>query len=664
VPVRYGYRRVGDDDEFDDLDVDELLALLADDYMENGDLDEAMDRLLREGYETEDGDRVEGLRELLERTRQRRRELEQQADPDGEMQKYRDWLDEIEATEEAELDQLMDDAEESGDERRQEVTRDLVDQRKMQRELMSDRLAERLGEYRNYEFVSSEAREEFEELMGELERDVLDTYFEQSKDMMGRPDSEELARMRDMMDALSTMIEQDRRGEELDPTFDDFMEKFGDFFPGAENLEDVVRMMAERAAAAEAMFNSLSAEQQGELRALFGEMMQNMELNFSMNRLVSNLRQAAPDIDWNRAHRMRGQDGSRFADAASIAEQLGELRGLEEFLGQSHAAQGLPEVDIDAVRRNLGDDAARHVERLQRALQGLKDQGFIDRTSNRLKLSARGVRKIGQIALRALFQQLRDSPTVGGHAVATLARGGDREETAKPWEPGEAVALHLPRTLRNALLRQGPGTPVKLHPDDFEVEEYEATRRSATVFAIDLSLSMAMRGNLLPAKKMVLALSQLISSKFPRDFVAIVGFGETAQQLKLEDVPALTIDYNYGTNLQHALALSRHLLRNERGERQIVVVTDGEPTAHLTSSGEPFFSWPPVHETLEKTMAEVLRCTKADIRINTFALDIERSQFPFVEQIARVNGGRLFYTDVNDLGTYALDDFVKHRRAG
>jgi uncharacterized protein with von Willebrand factor type A (vWA) domain len=664
VPVRYGYRRVGDDDEFDDLDVDELLALLADDYMESGDLDEAMDRLLREGYETDDGDRVEGLRELLERTRQRRRELEQQADPDGEMQKYRDWLDEIEATEAAELDQLMEDAQESGDERRQEVTRDLVDQRKMERELMSDRLAERLGEYRNYEFVSSEAREEYEELMGELERDVLDTYFQQSKEMMGRPDSEELARMRDMMDALSTMIEQDRRGEDLDPNFDDFMEKFGDFFPGAENLEDVVRMMAERAAAAEAMFNSLSAEQQGELRSLFDEMMQNMELNFSMNRLVSNLRQATPDIDWNRAHRMRGQDGSRFADAASVAEQLGELKGLEEFLGQSHAAQGLPEVDIDAVRRNLGDDAARHVERLQRALQGLKDQGFIDRTSNRLKLSARGVRKIGQIALRALFQQLRDSPALGGHPVATLARGGDREETAKPWEPGEAVALHLPKTFRNALLRQGPGMPVKLHPDDFEVEEYEATRRSATVFAIDLSLSMAMRGNLLPAKKMVLALSQLISSKFPRDFVAIVGFGETAQQLKLEDIPALTIDYNYGTNLQHALALSRHLLRNERGERQIVVVTDGEPTAHLMSSGEPFFSWPPVHETLEKTMAEVLRCTKADITINTFALDIERSQFPFVEQIARVNGGRLFYTDVNDLGTYALDDFVKHRRAG
>jgi uncharacterized protein with von Willebrand factor type A (vWA) domain len=664
VPVRYGFRRFGEDDDFNDLDVEELLAHLADDFMESGDLDDAMDRLLREGYTTEDGERVEGLRELLDRTRKKRRELEQQADPDGEMQRYRDWLEEIETIEDRELEELLAEAAASGDERREEVTSDLVDQKKLQRDLMSDRLADRLGDYRNYEFVSSEAREEFEELLSELERDVLDTYFEKSKEFMGRPDPEEIERMRDMMDALSTMIEQDRRGEDLDPTFENFMEKFGDFFPGAESLEDVIQAMAERAAAAEAMFNSLSSEQQGELRSLFDQMMQNMELNFSMNRLVSNLRQATPDIDWSRAHRMRGQDGAPFAQSASVAEQLGQLKGLEEFLGQSNAAQGLPEVDVESVRRNLGDDAARHVQRLQKALQGLKDQGFVDRKGNRLQLSAKGIRKIGQIALRDIFNKLSDSSTVGAHPVSTLARGGDREETSKPWEPGGAFALHLPKTLRNALLRQGPGTPLRLHPDDFEVEEYEATRRSATVIAIDLSLSMAMRGNLVPAKKMVLALTQLIRSKFPRDFVAVVGFGERAQELKIEDVPALTIDYNYGTNLQHALALSRHLLRNERGERQVVVVTDGEPTAHLTASGEPFFSWPPVKETLEKTMAEVLRCTKAGIIINTFALDIERSQFPFVEQIARVNGGRLFYTDVDDLGTYALDDFVKHRQAG
>jgi len=323
----------------------------------------------------------------------------------------------------------------------------------------------------------------------------------------------------------------------------------------------------------------------------------------------------------------------------------------------------LPEVDIEAVRRNLGPDAAQQVEALQKALKGLRDSGFVDRKGQRLELTAKGVRQIGQQALKDLFAQLRNSSTFGAHRQSSVDRGGDREESSKAWEPGQPLSLHLPKTLRNAVFRQGPGTPVRLTAEDFEVEEYEATRRSATVFAIDLSLSMAMRGNLVPAKKMTLALTQLIRSKFPRDFVAVVGFGEMAHEIRVEDIPSLTIDYNYGTNLQHALALGRHLMRNEKGERQIVVVTDGEPTAHLMANGEPFFSWPPVPETLQLTMAEVLRCTKAGITINTFALDIERSQFPFVEQIGRVNGGRTFYTSVDDLGSYVLDDFVRNRRA-
>ncbi len=663
MSVRYDFRRRREG-ETDELEADELLRAVSEDLLESGDLDGALDRVLREGFTTPDGRRVEGLRSLLERVRARRRDLESRANPDGELQRYREWLEQIEAREDAELDELAAQAAASHDERRAAVTDELVAQRRLQRELMSPSLGERLTQYQSYEFVSSEAREQYEELMAQLSRDVLDTYFEQAKSALGDPDPAALARLREMMDALSTMIEQDRAGQPLSPSFDNFMERYGDLFPGATCLEDVVRTLAERAAAAEAMFNSLSGEQQGELRALVEQMMATMELNFSMHRLMANLRQAAPDLDWQRAARLRGSEPTSFAEATSWAQELGELRALEEFVTRSHPAQGLPEVDVDAVRRHLGADAAAHVTRLQKALQGLHDRGFIDREGPRTTLTSRGVRQIGQQALTDLFRQLRHTPVLGGHREASLAGGGDREETSKPWEPGEPVALNLAHTLRNAVLRQGPGTPVRLHPDDFEVEEYESTRRAASVFAIDLSLSMAMRGNLVPAKKMVLALTQLIHSSFPRDLAAVVGFGELAQELRVDDIPALTIDYNYGTNLQHALALGRHLLRGERGERQIVVVTDGEPTAHLQDDGQPFFSWPPVRETLERTMAEVLRCTRAGIVINVFALDTERTQYPFVEQIARVNGGRVFYTSVDELGRYVLDDFVRHHRAG
>jgi uncharacterized protein with von Willebrand factor type A (vWA) domain len=662
VPVRYGFRSWGEGDDFEDLDADELLGLMADDLLESGDLDEALERLLREGFTTRDGRHFEGLRDLLERARQRRRDLESQANPSEELQRYYDRLAEIEETERAALDELRTDAATSGDERRQQVTDDLVNEKELALDLLPDPLHERINSLSSYEFVSSDARESFEEMMDELRRDVLNTYFEANKSFLENPDPEEMARLREMMDALSSMIEQDRRGEDLDPTFEDFMDRFGDYFPGAGSLEDVIRMMAERAAAAEAMFNSLSSDQQGQLRDLFSQMMGDMDLNFSLNRLVSNLRQATPDIDWNASPRMRGQGGS-FADAAHVAEQLRELGQMEDFLGQSHAASGLPEVDVDAIRRNLGPDAAQQVEALQQALKSLRDSGFVNRNGQRMELSPKGIRQIGQQALRDLFSQLHGHADMGDHRRSSLDRGGDREETSSPWEPGKPLSLHLPRTVRNAIIRSGPGLPVRLHPDDFEVEEYESIRKSAVVFAIDLSLSMAMRGNLVPAKKMTLALTQLITSKFPRDFVAVVGFGELAREVRIEDVPLLTIDYNYGTNLQHALALSRHLMRHEQGERQIVVVTDGEPTAHLTASGEPFFAWPPVPETLQLTMAEVLRCTKAGIAINIFALDIEKSQFPFVEQISRVNGGRTFYTSVDDLGSYVLDDYVRHRRA-
>jgi uncharacterized protein with von Willebrand factor type A (vWA) domain len=251
---------------------------------------------------------------------------------------------------------------------------------------------------------------------------------------------------------------------------------------------------------------------------------------------------------------------------------------------------------------------------------------------------------------------------IGDHKTTWSGTGHDREETTKPYEFGDPLNLHLSATVHNAVRRSGAGVPVRLSPEDFEVVETEALSRSATVLAVDLSMSMPMRDNFVPAKKMAMALQTLITSRFPRDYLGLVGFSEVAREIKPDELPTAMWDYVYGTNLQHALALSRRLLAHQHGTKQIIVVTDGEPTAHIEPDGEVFFNYPPVPETLHRTMAEVIRCTRSGITINTFALDLEQTQYPFVEQISRVNGGRTFYTTPDSLGGYVLVDFLKHRR--
>jgi len=208
---------------------------------------------------------------------------------------------------------------------------------------------------------------------------------------------------------------------------------------------------------------------------------------------------------------------------------------------------------------------------------------------------------------------------------------------------------------------------VRLSPEDFEVIETEALTRSATVLLLDLSLSMPMRDNFVPAKKMALALHTLIAERFPRDFLGLIGFSEVARVIDAEDLPTVSWDYVYGTNLQHGLMLARKMLAHQPGTKQVILVTDGEPTAHLvpTTGGfgyDVFFSYPPVPETLEVTLAEVMRCTKADITINTFLLDPDRGLQGFVDQLSRINRGRTFATSPDELGDYVLVDFLRHKR--
>jgi uncharacterized protein with von Willebrand factor type A (vWA) domain len=662
VTARYDYSEWDGTQDFIDLDPDDLLAGLTDDLLAGGDLDDALRRLLRSGLRTADGEQIPGLRDLLDQLRRRRAEMLAEGDPDGRMAEIGAKLDEIESDERAAIDELEDEARTSGDERRAEVTGDVATERRMALDLQPGDPGGRIQSLQHYDFVSSEARERFEELVEELRREMADTFFEGASDALSNMSPESMARMRDAYDALNQMLEQREAGEEIDPSFEEFMEQYGDMFPGnPESLDELLAQLAERMAAAQAVWNSMSPEQQAQLRGLMEAVLEDMDLRWQVDRLARNLQLAAPEAGWGRSYGFEGEGPMSISRATDLASQMGQLDSMEDLLQSASSPDALSEIDLDQVRAHMGEDAARALDRLAKLTKSLADQGLIERVGGRTELTPRGVRRLGQKALADLFGQL-NKDRIGDHSATSVGSGHDREETTKAYEYGDPLNLHLSTTVHNAVRRGGSGVPVRLSPEDFEVVETEALARSATVLLVDLSMSMPMRDNFVPAKRMAMALENLISSRFPRDYLGIVGFSEVAREIRPDELPTAMWDYVYGTNLQHALALARRMLAHEHGTKQIIVVTDGEPTAHIDDYGEPHFEYPPTPETLRRTMAEVIRVTRAGIVINCFALDLERTHYPFVEQIARVNGGRTFYTTPDALGGYVLVDFLKHRR--
>ena len=585
-----------------------------------------------------------------------------EGDPDGRLAELTVRLDQIEHEERAAIDELVDEAQASGDQRRTEVTDDVAAERRMALDLQPGGPAERIASLQHYEFVSSEAREHFEQLVDELRREMADTFFEGASEALSSMSPEQMERMRDAYDALNRMLEQRERGDPLDPGFEEFMEQYGDLFPGdPEDLDQLLAQLAQRMAAAQAVWNSMSPEQQAQLRRLADTVLEDMDLRWQVDRLAQNLQRAFPDLDWQQSYDFDGEGPMSINRATDLASRLGQLDRMEEVLQSASTPAALGEIDLDQVRAHMGEDAARALDRLAKLSRTLADAGLIEQHGGRIELTPRGVRRLGQRALSDLFGQItRDR--IGDHSAMRTGTGHDREETTKAYEHGDPLNLHLSSTVHNAVRRSGSGVPVRLTPEDFEVVEVEALSRSATVLCIDLSMSMPMRDNFVPAKRMAMALQTLISSKFPRDYLGIVGFSEVAREIRPDEIPTAMWDYVYGTNLQHALALARRLLSHQHGSKQIIVVTDGEPTAHIDDHGEVSFNYPPVPETLNRTMAEVIRCTRSGIVINTFALDLERTHYPFVEQIARVNGGRTFYTTPDALGGYVLVDFLRRRR--
>jgi uncharacterized protein with von Willebrand factor type A (vWA) domain len=663
VPLRYRYSRWDGTQAGFELDADDVLAEITDDLLYHGDLNAALRRLLQSGFRDRNNERIAGLRELIEKLRRRRRDELERYDLGGVYDDIAEELRDIVRTERQALDELVDEARASGDERRREITEQVAEERRLALDLLPPDLASQVRALQRYEFTSSEARERFDALLERLREQLLQSYFNQMAGALQQTTPEQLQRMKDMFDALNRMLEQREQGRPLDPSFEDFMARFGDFFPGnPASLDELLEQLAEQLAAMQALLNSMTPEQRAQLQGLANALLEDLDLRWQVERLAANLRQAFPGAGWDRRYAFSGTDPLGLAEAAALMDRLGDIDQLENLLRSAASPGALAEVDLDRARELLGEDAAASLERLAKVAKMLEEAGLIEQREGRYELTARGMRRIGHNALADLFSRLAKD-RLGGHQAEPTGIGHDREFSTKPYEWGDPFNIDIQRTVRNAIQRAGVGTPVRLLPEDFEVERTETLTRSATVLMIDLSLSMPMRDNFLAAKKVAMALHALISTQFPRDYLGLVGFSEVARELTPAQLPEVSWDFVYGTNMQHALALSRRLLARETGTRQIIMITDGEPTAHLLPNGEVFFSYPPVQETVDATLAEVVRCTRAGIRINTFMLDATGYLKSFVEKLTRLNRGRAFFTTPETLGDYVLVDFIEQKRA-
>lgn len=644
--------------EFDATDV---MSEITDDLLYHGDLPAALRRMMHSGFEDANGERVKGLREILDRLREQRRQRLENHDLGGVYDDIARRLRDVVDTERSELDGLEASAQRSGDQRRQEVTGDAVAERRMHLDLLPPDLAGMVRSLQDYDFTSGEARQRFEELLDELRTELVNQQVSRMAGAMENLSEADLARMKDMMAELNQMLDDRAAGRE--PDFDGFMERYGDFFPeNPQNLDELLEVMARRMAAMQQLLNSMTPEQRAQLQELSNQLLEDLDLRWQVEQLGAALRDQFPQMGWNQSREFSGQDPLGFAEAAEMLAELGDLDQLEQLLRGSANPGALAEVDLDRARELLGPDVADSLERLARLNDLLAEAGLIEQREGRWQLTASGIRRIGQNALRDLFRKL-DGSALGGHQVHRTGGGHERDLDTKPYEFGDPFNLHIERTVRNAVRRSGGGTPVRLTPDDFEVERTEHVVRSATVLMLDLSLSMPMRDNFLPAKKVAMALHSLISTQFPRDWLGLVGFSETAREITADQLPEVSWDFVYGTNMQHGFAISRRLLARQHGTKQIIMITDGEPTAHIDARGEPFFSYPPVRETVDATLREVVRCTNDGIRINTFMLDPTPHLRDFVEKLTQLNRGRAFFTTPDTLGDYVLVDFLEQRRS-
>jgi uncharacterized protein with von Willebrand factor type A (vWA) domain len=647
---RYGEYDGGADPLAPPYDVRGALDDMGEEILAGGTPAEALRDLLRRGWQ---GRR--GLDDLLRRVRERSRELRGRGRLDGMLEQARALLDTAIGQERAELF-----PDPSDDARLREADLD---------SLPSD-TTQAIRQLADYDWRSPAARETFERLRDLLRREVLDSQFRGMKQALTDPDPGAMQRVKDMLASLRGMLDADSRGEHTQEDFERFMGEFGDMFPdNPGNLEELVDSLVRRMLAAERLLESLSDEQREELASLMAQALEDAGLAAEMAALGDALRMRRPELGRPQPGvRMSGDNPLGLGDATSAVADLADLADLENALTQDYAGARLDDVDEEAVRRAFGRQAVDDLEALRRIERELQRQGYLTNNGGNLELTPKAVRRLGDTALRRVFAGLENGRRTGDHDLQDAGQAGDMTGATREWEFGDEQPIDVPGTVRSALLRSaaegGHDGSVKLSAQDFRVAETERRSAAAVCLLVDLSYSMALRGTWAAAKQTALALHALLRSKYPQDAIQVVGFSNYARELRETELAGLGWDMVQGTNLHHALMLAgRHLDRHPEHEPVVLIVTDGEPTAHLQRDGRPWFDWPPAPETVELTLAEVDKMTRRHAALNIFMLADDDRLSAFVDNVARRNGGRVLRAAPEHLGEYVVSDFLRTRGA-
>ncbi|HET9662055.1 MAG TPA: VWA domain-containing protein [Thermomicrobiales bacterium] len=689
---RYGtrYSRWDGTQQVDDLSAEDLMRAMSDELVRDGDLMNALRRLFWEGVDRPDAERLPGLRDLMNRVRQARQDQMQRYDLSSMLDDIRERIQDVIDTERTGIQQRLDEASQSPSEQDgsqddassqqgdggetpagageggdQQGLRDLLNSIAEKRNQQLDDLpSDPAGQIRGlqqYDFMDQQARQKFQDLLAQLQQQMMNQTFQGMQQSLSQMSPEQIADTRQMMSELNDMLEAKNRGE--DPGFEQFMHKWGHYFgDNIRSLEDLIEHMRQQTAAMQQLMDSMSQEQRSELQGLMQAIMQDPGLQQEMSRMQQNLGQMMRPEDWRRSYDFSGDESLSLQQAMRLMDRMTELDELEREFKDVRDWNDFADLDQDKIQELLGEDTREQMDQLGQLAKILEDAGFIKKTRRGFELTPQGVRKIGEKALTDIFAQLKRD-RIGAHEIDRQGGAGERTDASKPYEFGDPFLLDLESTVMNAVQREGRGTPLKIVPSDFEVYRTEYSTRSSTVLMIDMSRSMFYSDSFTSAKRIALALDSLIRSKYPRDTLELVGFSYIAEQLKQADLPTLTWnEYQYGTNMQHGFQLARQMLGRHKGSnRQIIIITDGEPTAHI-ENGQVYFNWPPMPRTFQETLREVVRCTRDGIKINTFMLERTPMMIEFVNDLMRINGGRVFYATPDRLGEYILVDYVANKR--